>query len=184
MDSSTWNHHKSLYAPSAVELLDALKVAVVAHPECQLSAIQKIFNQRGWQLIYTPPYTPQCQPIEKVWAYVKHHIASLFEPHRSVALLLTHTIMAFYGDPLSNHPGVTEEFCQTLINHSYKWCNEFIDMHMKEGGNLFTLAQSLQEDPLEEAIPVEIEDEVEGAREEGENEVVDIFDFDNSLNEQ
>jgi transposase len=183
MDPSTWNHRKSLYAPSAVELLDSLKVAVAAHPECQLSAIQKIFNQRGWQLIYTPPYTPQCQPIEKVWAYVKHHIASLFEPHRTVAVLLTHTILAFYGDPLVNHPGVTEEFCQSLINHSYKWCNQFIDMHMKEGGNLFTLAAHLSENPIEEAVPVEIEDEVEGAREEGENEVYDVYDFDQSLNE-
>jgi hypothetical protein len=184
MNPSTWNHRKSLYAPSAVELLDALKVAVAAHPECQLSAIQKIFNQRGWQLIYTPPYTPECQPIEKVWAYVKHHIASLFDPHRSVADLLTHTILAFYGDPLTNHPGVTEEFCQSLINHSYKWCYEFIKMHMKEDGNLSTLAESLREDPLEEAVPVEIEDEVEGAREEGENEVYDVYDFDQSLNEQ
>jgi len=184
MDSSTWTHKKSLYAPSTSELLDALKISVAAHPESQFSAVQKIFNQRGWQLIFTPPYTPECQPIEKVWAYVKHHIASLFDPHRSVALLLTHTILAFYGDPLTNHPGVTEEFCQFLINHSYAWCDRFIHSHMREGGNLSSLAESLRENPLEEAIAEEIEDEVEGAREEGENEVFDIFDFDNSLNEQ
>ena len=183
MDSSTWNHHKSLYAPSTSELLDALKVAVAAHPESQLSAVRKIFNQRGWQLIFTPPYTPQCQPIEKVWAYVKHHIASLFEPHRNAAVLLTQTILSFYGDPSGDWPGVTEEFCQSLINYSYKWCDQFIHMHMKEGGNLSTLAAHLSENPLEEAVVEEIEDEVEGAREEGENEVVDIFDFDNSLNE-
>jgi transposase len=184
MNSSTWNHRRSLYAPSTSELLDALKVAVASHPESQLSAVQKIFNQRGWQLIFTPPYTPQCQPIEKVWAYVKHHIASLFEPHRNAAVLLSQTILAFYGDPFSDWPGVTEEFCQSLINHSYKWCNQFIDMHMKEGGNLFTLAAHLSENPIEEAVSVEIEDEVEGAREEGENEVYDVYDFDNSLNEQ
>lgn len=183
MDSSTWNHRKSLYAPSTSELLDALKLAVSSRPDTQLSAIQKIFNRRGWQLIFTPPYTPQCQPIEKVWAYVKHHIASLFEPHRSVSVLLTHTILAFYGDPLSNHPGVTEDLCQSLINHSYKWCNQFINLYMKEGGDLSTLAESIRDNPLEEAVPVETSDEVEGAREEGENEVYDVFDFDNSLNE-
>jgi len=184
MNSTTWNHRKSLYAPSAVELLDALKVAVVSHPECQLSAVQKIFNQKGWQLIFTPPYTPQCQPIEKVWAYVKHHIASVFEPNRNAAVLLSQTILAFYGDPFSDWPGVTEEFCQSIINHSYKWCDQFIDMHMKEGGNLFTLAAHLSENPVEEAVPVGILDEIEGAREEGENELYDVFDFDDSLIEQ
>jgi hypothetical protein len=184
MDSSTWTHKKSLYAPSTTELLDALKISVASHPESQLSAVQKIFNQRGWQLIFTPPYTPQCQPIEKVWAYVKHHIASLFEPHRNAAVLLTQTILAFYGHPFNDWPGVTEEFCQSLINHSYNWCNQFIHMHMKEGGNLSTLAEAIRENPLEEAVVEEIEDEVEGAREDGENEVDDIFDFDNSLNEQ
>jgi len=55
---------------------------------------------------------------------------------------------------------------------------------MKEGGNLSTLAEAIRENPLEEAVVEEIEDEVEGAREDGENEVDDIFDFDNSLNEQ
>jgi len=91
--------------------------------------------------------------------------------------------LAFYGDPFGDWTGVTEEFCQSVINHSYKWCNQFIDMHMKEGGNLFTLAAHLSENPLEEAVVEEIEDEVEGAREEGENEVYDVYDFDQSLNE-
>jgi hypothetical protein len=54
---------------------------------------------------------------------------------------------------------------------------------MKEGGDLSTLAESIRDNPLEEAVPVETSDEVEGAREEGENEVYDVFDFDNSLNE-
>ena len=55
---------------------------------------------------------------------------------------------------------------------------------MKEGGNLFTLAAHLTENPVEEAVPVGILDEVEGAREEGENKGYNVFDFDGSLNEQ
>ena len=57
-------------------------------------------------------------------------------------------------------------------------------MHMKEGGNLFALTDHFSENPVEEAVPVGILDEVEGAREEGENEGCNVFDFDDSLNEQ
>ena len=55
---------------------------------------------------------------------------------------------------------------------------------MKEAGNLSTLAEAIGENPLEEAVVEEILDEVEGAREEGENEAFDVFDFDDSLIEQ
>jgi transposase len=183
MDSSSWSHRKSNIAPSVKELGDALKVELAKHPERQRTEVKKLFDERGWQLIYTPPYTPQVQPIEKVWAYVKHHIASLFTPNRSETILLTHTILAFYGDLPHLHSGVTAELCQSLINYSNKWCNQFIHHHIKEDGDLSSLANWLNENPLEESVEDESEDEIEGAREEGENEVYCIFDFENSLNE-
>jgi hypothetical protein len=38
------------------------------HPELSRSRLQKVFDQHGYRLIftppYTPPYTPQLQPIE------------------------------------------------------------------------------------------------------------------------
>jgi transposase len=184
MKSSSWPHRKSNLAPSVSELRDALKAELAKHPERQRTEVKKLFDERGWQLIYTPPYTPQVQPIEKVWAYVKHHIASLFTPNRSEAVLLTHTILAFYGDPPHLHSGVTAELCQSLINYSNHWCDQFIHHHIKENGDLSSLANWLNENPLEEPVEDESEDEREGAREEGENEMYDVFDFDQSFNEQ
>lgn len=177
MKSSSWIHRKSNIAPSVVELSAALKVELVKHPERQRTEVQRLFDERRWQLIYTPPYTPEVQPIEKVWAYIKHFIASLFTPHRTASILLSHTILAFYGDPPSIHPGVTAELCSSLIDHANEWCNQFIHHHIKERGNLQTLSQWLADNPQEEAIEDEIEDMKQGAVEEEDNEQFDIFAF-------
>jgi len=175
---TTWGERKSSSAPSTSELLAALKIHVALNPQRQRSAVQKFFDSKGWQIIWTPPYTPQTQPIEKVWGYAKHFIASIFSPSRNLSVLLEDTLQAFYGEPPSDHPGVTTELCQKVISHTYRWCDDFINLHMHDGGNLSTLATHLQNNPDEEAVPVENDDQIDGAREEGENEIQDIFDFD------
>ena len=86
--------------------------------------------------------------------------------------------MAFYGDPPSLQPGVTPELCSSLIDHAYDWCNQFIHDHMRQGGNLSTLAQWLHENPQEEAIPDENQDVQEGVGQEIEDEHYDVFEFD------
>jgi len=175
---SSWGGRASTSSPSAKELLDGLRVAVVGHPETQRSELQNLFNQRGWQIIWTPQYTPETQPIEKVWAYTKNHIASLFTPRRTPSVLILHTILAFYGNPSADHEGVTSALCQKLISHTYKWCNDFINIHMFIGGNLSSLAAHLRDNPTEEAVPVEMDDRISAARVEEQKENYDIFDFD------
>jgi transposase len=177
MTSSSWIHRRSNFAPSVVELSDALKLELVKHPDRQRTEVRRLFDERGWQLIYTPPYTPEVQPIEKVWAYVKHHIASLFTPHRTPCILITHTILAFYGDPPHLHPGVTAELCSSLIDHSQKWCNQFIHHHIKEEGDLASLATWLNNNPQEEEVENENDDIIQGAIQEADDKHYDIFDF-------
>ena len=69
--------------------------------------------------------------------------------------------------------------CQKLIIHTYKWCDEFIDAHIFSGGNLSSLAVHLRDNPMEEAVPVEIDDRISAARVEEQKENYDVFDFDN-----
>jgi len=85
--------------------------------------------------------------------------------------------MAFYGNPHDNHTGFTEEFCQSVINHSLKWCNQFINDHIFPGGNLSSLAQWLEEHPDEEVVEDENKDFLEGAIEEEAREGYDVFEF-------
>ena len=174
---STWGNRGGSSSPSVKELNETLKKELPKHKEYQTTQIQKLFDSEGWQLIYTPPYTPEVQPIEKVWAYVKHMVASHFTPNRTPSSLQIDIIMAFYGNPSLNVSGVTFQFCQSLINHSYKWCDRFIDKHIYPGGNLSSLAQYLREHPGQEAVPDENQDINDGVAEEVEENNLDIFDF-------
>ena len=44
------------------------------HPERLCTKIVKMFYERGWEVIFTPPYCPDLQPAEKVWAQVKGRV--------------------------------------------------------------------------------------------------------------
>jgi transposase len=174
---STWEGLGGSSSPTVKELNDALKVELPKHKEFQTTEVQRMFDELGWQLIYTPPYTPETQPIEKVWAYVKHIVASHFTPLRTASTLHVDLIMAFYGgDPLSP-PGVTAEFCQSVIKHSLQWCNQFISRHVYPGGNLSSLAQWVHEHPEQEAVTDENQDIVDGLIQEEEEVQYDIFEF-------
>ena len=85
---------------------------------------------------------------------------------------------AFYGDPSNHHDGVTGDLSQSLIFHTHKWCDAFIEEHVHKGGNLASLAAHLAANPLEEALPVEIDDETEAARLEEEQENNDLEEDD------
>jgi transposase len=174
---STWNGRGGKLSPTVKELNESLRVELPKHKEFQTTEIQKLFDRERWQLIYTPPYTPEVQPIEKVWAYVKHIIASQFTPSRTKVSLHVDVIMAFYGNPHDNYPGITEEFCQSVIDHSLKWCNQFINDHIFPGGNLSSLAQWIEEHPEEEGVEDANEDIIEGAIEEEVREGYDVFEF-------
>ena len=70
--------------PVNPELRDELQAWLVQNPETQVGELQKLFDDQGWELLWTPPYTPQLQPIELCWAFSKGHVASKFRLHRTV----------------------------------------------------------------------------------------------------
>jgi hypothetical protein len=153
---STWAGRGGASSPSVKELNEVLKEELPKHKEFQITEIQKLFDQEGWQLIYTPPYTPEVQPIEKVWAYVKHIVASNFTSDRTATSLHVDVIMAFYGRPVLNLSGVTPELCQSLIHHAHEWCNQFINDNIYPGGNLSSLATYLKITPNKRQLQMRI----------------------------
>jgi hypothetical protein len=174
---STWSGRGGSSSPSVKELNDALKVELPKHKEFQTTEIQRMFNEQQWQLIFTPPYTPETQPIEMVWAYVKQIVASVCVLKHTSITLHVDIIMAFYGDVTLGRTGVTPELCQSLIDHSYKWCNQFISEHVYPGGNLSSLALWIHQHPEQEAIADYYQDVIDGCIQEEQNEQHDIFDF-------
>ena len=94
--------------------------------EQRLSIVDKLFTAHGHELIYTPPYLPGVQPIERLWAYVQNHVAAQYRRGRTVPELVSQTYQGFYGDD-QQHAGVDAALCARVIEHSHSFCNHLIE---------------------------------------------------------
>jgi hypothetical protein len=120
--------------PSVDELLVEVKRYVGAHPELTRTQLDKLLIEESLvdskepdfhRVIYTPPYNPLFQPMEKAWGYGKAYIAKHHFKDRSMAHLRDATLRAFYGDGL-RHTGITSVMCRNWINGCHKDMNKAI----------------------------------------------------------
>ncbi|KAI8887163.1 hypothetical protein K501DRAFT_330756 [Backusella circina FSU 941] len=70
-------------SPKKAELVEAVEKVEV---DTQFNTV-KITNKYGHKVMFTPPYHPEFQPIEKVWAIVKQPVAYDPDPNESVVTL-------------------------------------------------------------------------------------------------
>jgi hypothetical protein len=96
------------------------------HPRMNRTLLRQAFDAEGWQLLYTPPYQCESQPIELLWAYVKNYLGRQMKNDHSVATVTQLTRAGFYGDEQSGHGAADAGLCNRLIEHVHKWCNAFI----------------------------------------------------------
>lgn len=150
-------------APTNVELKAALQAYLDAHPEHQRSRAQKQFDAEGWQLIFTPPYNSECQPIEKVWAYVKGFVARAYKEGRTLEMLRQQTLDGFYGAQDGGHAGVSPELCSKYINHCQRYCDLFVKENIPGALCLDDLKAENVTRPVPEEIDVDVADEQEDA---------------------
>lgn len=71
-------------SPTVVELRAELQKYLDQHPEYQQGRLKRLFDGRGYVLIFTPPYTPKVQPSEMTWSFVKHSVAAGYERGRTI----------------------------------------------------------------------------------------------------
>jgi hypothetical protein len=69
-DAASFSRHGGRHAPTLAELKAELMAYLAAHPGMNRTEVSKLFTAHGHELIYTPPYQPGVQPIERLWAYV------------------------------------------------------------------------------------------------------------------
>ncbi|CAF1341880.1 unnamed protein product [Rotaria sp. Silwood1] len=122
--------------PYKEELKIYIQSWIKQYPELQKVLIEKLFEEKSLAakvnmpnfhyLIFTPPYCPQVQPIELVWAYVKGYVAKQFTPSRTLQQLTEQTKNGFNGDG-NEHEGVSTEMVRKMILHAHKYCNMLID---------------------------------------------------------
>ena len=112
-------------------------------PDILKNALVKTLEKNDGIVMYTPPYCPDFQPIELVWAYVKNLVAKNWEPDRSLARFIELTWVGFNGhDGLKIRKGTeTETVLKTvgvspyvpfLIDHSNKIIADAATMDAEE----------------------------------------------------
>ena len=105
--------------------------------------VLELLNQNGHDAVYTPPFTPDFQPIELLWANIKHNVSSRPVLNRSLDETRDMAERAFEA--------VTPQQCKNMIRHAQKCMDEFIKSDaggvLQQCGSLSALL-SLSEEEL------------------------------------
>jgi hypothetical protein len=89
---------RSPTGPSSDELSAATTAWLKANkPEVLDSKVEKVFREKGWLIVWTPPYCPKFQPIELLWGAGKQRASGMYYPGRDMATTRLHLRMGFYG---------------------------------------------------------------------------------------
>jgi hypothetical protein len=130
----------SRYAPTVEEMRGWVKAYLLQHPSFNRTLLRQAFDTEGWQLLYTPPYCCECQPIELLWAHVKNYVGRQMGSDHSVAGVTQLARKGFYGDPDNNHAPADAALCSKLFDHVYSWCNHWIQSDTELTGTLRQLS--------------------------------------------
>jgi transposase len=67
--------------PTLAQLKTAAKQHLAEHPEINTTVPQQLMEDQNYELLYTPPYVSDLQPIEMLWAFTKAIVAR--QSHRT-----------------------------------------------------------------------------------------------------
>jgi hypothetical protein len=168
-DQASFARRGGRFAPTLAELKVELQAYLRAHPELNRTEVAKLMAEHKHELIYTPPYLPGVQPIERLWAYVKNHVAAEYRAGRTMRELIRQTHQGFYGDG-DKHAGVDAQLCASVIEHSHAFCNHLIEQDDALSGTIDELTTESQ--PTQPDVDEDIEADMEPfpAAEEGDEE--------------
>lgn len=109
---------KNNAAPTVKELQKAVKAYLQQHPGINKTKIDKLLQPLGHSIVWTPPFVPEVQPIELIWAYVKQLVASQYSLNRTIEVTRKQTDDAF--------DTITPEMIRKRIGHCHQWINDFL----------------------------------------------------------
>jgi transposase len=104
--------------PSKDDLLTAVQRWLDEHPDHNRTVVEQLMSDAGHSLIYTPPFCPEVQPIELLWAQVKRYVAARSTHNRSMTEAREQTEQAFER--------ITKMFCNSVVKHCHDWIDGFL----------------------------------------------------------
>jgi transposase len=111
--------------PKREVLQKVLKGLLSTNPRLLDTKLMKSFREKGWGLVFTPPYKPAFQPIELVWSQAKGYVARTYTNARTSMIdLRDDTIKGFRGnsgdsEEVRNWTGITKGAVEKLINRAH-----------------------------------------------------------------
>jgi hypothetical protein len=157
-DASTFSRRGGRFAPTLAELKVELLAYLAGLPELNRTEVTKLMAAHKHELIYTPPYLPGVQPIERLWAYVKNHVAAQYRLGRTMRELVRQTYEGFYGDG-DKHAGVDAQLCASVIEHSHSFCNHLIEQDDALSGTVEELTS--ESTPVQPDVEQDIDAEMD-----------------------
>jgi hypothetical protein len=157
-NADSFSRRGGRFAPTLAELKVELQAYLRAHPHINRTDVAKLMSEHKHELIYTPPYLPGVQPIERLWAYVKNHVAAQYTAGRTMRDLIRQTHQGFYGDS-DKHAGVDAQLCASVIEHSHAFCNHLIEQDDSLSGAIDDLTTESQ--PTQPDVDDDIEADME-----------------------
>ena len=104
--------------PSKEDLIAATQKWLDEHPDYNRTVIEQLFDDAGHSIIYTPPFCPEVQPIELLWAKVKRYVADRSTLNRSITETRQQTEEGFEQ--------ITKMFCNNIVKHCHDWIDGFL----------------------------------------------------------
>jgi hypothetical protein len=112
--------------PSKDDLLAAVQRFLAEHPEHNRTVTEQLMSDKGYSLVYTPPFCPEVQPIELLWEEVKRYVADRCYHKRTPAEARAQTEEGFAR--------VTYGFILSIVKHCHDWMDSFLAT--EEAGDL------------------------------------------------
>jgi hypothetical protein len=162
-----------------VPSLEELKIGIVEYlhanqPELLECKVELALRERGHQILWTPPYTPEFQPIENYWSIGKGH-AALYNCNLStMKTVVTALRDGWYGnahlfreheekvDYTCNILCLDDSYielketvnCWKLFEKSIKMCNEKIQVCLGIHGSMGNIVEDDDYVPNNEGLPI------------------------------
>jgi hypothetical protein len=105
-------------APTGKLMRKVLKEWIDSHPGTNTTVVEQQMSAGKHELLYTPPYESWLQPIELIWARVKHTVAMQSSRDRKYQQTAEQTKTALSEVPAS--------LCQRVIEHTEKLMSKWL----------------------------------------------------------
>lgn len=121
-------------------LKEKIKYHLESHPHINRTELEKLMSEHGHELIYTPPFVPEVQPIELLWADIKQQVARQATTKRKLEETRAQREEAIER--------ITKEQCEKVIQHCHKWIEEFMKSELGSSLNQYpSLPHLIHTDP-------------------------------------